>query len=899
MIINELSWAGSSYSSSDEIIELKNSTSENIEMGGWYLTKLSNGQETLMLEIPEDHFIRANDFYIIANFPEAESVIDFEPDLQDRAVSLSNSTLLIRLYDQDGILIDQAGDGGAPLDGDAEFFASMVRNIPIKDGNLADSWSAGLLAKNLDADAIDFASFGAENFLSSENDDGCGGNPATDDAMIIEIEDDLPIEENEIIASADLIIDEDSILATADVEIIETFASDDVVLTETNQTASSDTCLEEMENVASGDAIETDNGEQEEDEAIIDEEPDNQDVAENLSSIEDEPISNQAEVLINEVAFKETIDWVELRVLESGIIENLKLFQGETLIAEVKDLGAVKKDQYILIDLEKNLTATDNILVLRDEKYQVLDVLIYANNDGKFTKSQSQANFLVEAGQWLSAQNFQTTDAGAWTSSVDLAAGMSLSRVSGIDTDSRNDWMISEISTPGLENSFESEEIVEEVNESSLTDEETEPEDISESREDVVDEKRVDLVGKLSINEIMSQPFSGQTEWVEIFNSSDVDIDASDFYLQEGGNSKFYLKGIIPAKFYMIVKTKNLNNAGDQIRLFSKNGQLLDEIIYGDLPGSALEFDQKKVVLPYALVKDDSGFWTLTSLPTPASKNIIEERPDAEAEEALPAEEKKTVTASAKTVVAKQEKAESIVELTLDSAENLKDDALVFFEGQVTVAPGLFYKQKMYVQNEELAAEIYFYKAEWPDLEIGQRVKVSGRFSKKEIYQIKIDAAESIVFLEDDEIIGQTSLDLDRLPELKGFLIEAEGEVSEKLAGGFNLVTTDGDLKVCVKKNTGLSLKDLENGRRVFLSGVLMPEKDGYCLTPRIEADITILPDEAPTVVSAIVEKSTPQRNLPVKIILGIAAGVLTGVLGALSLSKKLKIKALGAAKSG
>lgn len=175
IIINELAWAGSSSNWRDEWIELKNTTDTEIDIAGWQITyiKGDSNEETLMLEIiddidnPQNTVILANEYFLIAhnaqnhNFGDEESpilsVLNIEPDYIDNSITLSNTNLSIKLYDgswdNDGNLIDIAGNGNIPLAGSNSAKTSMERNEVYASGDLIDSWHESTLATNLD-DAI-------------------------------------------------------------------------------------------------------------------------------------------------------------------------------------------------------------------------------------------------------------------------------------------------------------------------------------------------------------------------------------------------------------------------------------------------------------------------------------------------------------------------------------------------------------------------------------------------------------------------------------------------------------------------------------------------------------------------------------------------------------------------
>ena len=119
--INEIFWSGSYISSSDEFIELKNNTDENIDIAGWQITGTnSNGEEFLILTINEG-IIPAGGNFLISNsekdylYTNGKSIVNIDPDFIDSKLTLGNEHLQIKIYDgkwDDGRYpIDIAGDG--------------------------------------------------------------------------------------------------------------------------------------------------------------------------------------------------------------------------------------------------------------------------------------------------------------------------------------------------------------------------------------------------------------------------------------------------------------------------------------------------------------------------------------------------------------------------------------------------------------------------------------------------------------------------------------------------------------------------------------------------------------------------------------------------------------------
>lgn len=176
VIISELAWAGSSRQdgstdSTDEWLELKNTTAEPMAIGGWRLTRLVSGEERTLTTLPANATIAADGYFIIARQTAATSVLTIEPDwLDDVDFRLVNSNLLIRLYNAEEQLIDTADDGtGAPLAGRSTTpKASMERNTDIGPGDQPTSWHTALSTTNLDSDTSDMGTPGAMNSMIIE-----------------------------------------------------------------------------------------------------------------------------------------------------------------------------------------------------------------------------------------------------------------------------------------------------------------------------------------------------------------------------------------------------------------------------------------------------------------------------------------------------------------------------------------------------------------------------------------------------------------------------------------------------------------------------------------------------------------------------------------------------------
>lgn len=153
ILLNELMWMGSSVSTADEWIELRNPADQTVDISGWQLAKYSNGQDVPMLSIPANTSIPPHGYFVISNYAVgSHSALQQPPQLVTTDVALANSNLRIQLLDASGNVIDVAGDGKTtPLAGQyisaQKMYASMERNSDGGDGASAGSWHTATVSQ--------------------------------------------------------------------------------------------------------------------------------------------------------------------------------------------------------------------------------------------------------------------------------------------------------------------------------------------------------------------------------------------------------------------------------------------------------------------------------------------------------------------------------------------------------------------------------------------------------------------------------------------------------------------------------------------------------------------------------------------------------------------------------
>jgi hypothetical protein len=127
VIINEVAWAGTAASSSDEWIELWNPNSYAIDLAGWHLRSDDDN-----INITLTKKILADSYYLLERTDDT-TVSDINAD-QVYTGSLDNSGTILRLFDPMNTEVDTANKaGGSWPAGSSSAFATMERYLATSD----------------------------------------------------------------------------------------------------------------------------------------------------------------------------------------------------------------------------------------------------------------------------------------------------------------------------------------------------------------------------------------------------------------------------------------------------------------------------------------------------------------------------------------------------------------------------------------------------------------------------------------------------------------------------------------------------------------------------------------------------------------------------------------------
>ncbi|HPF95370.1 MAG: lamin tail domain-containing protein [Candidatus Magasanikbacteria bacterium] len=202
--IGEISWAGSSYSIADEWIELWNTSDAPLSLAGYRL----EGASASPLLFDEAAIIAPQSSYLIANYDtnDEKSILATTTHFVTTSLSLSNSQLSLRLFDDEDILMDEV-EGNPPTAGSSTPKATMIRSL------IDESWITATTTLFMKDGVTDFGTPGfcdgclqEDSIASSEEILDIDPLPETLETEPIDNE---PVEPIEAVISTEITIDTD------------------------------------------------------------------------------------------------------------------------------------------------------------------------------------------------------------------------------------------------------------------------------------------------------------------------------------------------------------------------------------------------------------------------------------------------------------------------------------------------------------------------------------------------------------------------------------------------------------------------------------------------------------------------------------------------------------------
>ncbi|MFH1426875.1 MAG: lamin tail domain-containing protein [Candidatus Kerfeldbacteria bacterium] len=327
----------------------------------------------------------------------------------------------------------------------------------------------------------------------------------------------------------------------------------------------------------------------------------------------------------------------------------------------------------------------------------------------------------------------------------------------------------------------------------------------------------------LQLSEIYPAPASGEEEFIELYNAGTSAVDLAGWMLSDASGKMHTISGddyattSVRAHGYFIVPYSNsklyLNNGGDSVGLYQPDETLLDSVSY----------ENAKSGMSWSRFGSE---WSWTDEASEGMSNI----------EPVIAEEDEPEDGEGQTDEKKQKEEDETEDLlAIEAFRELNNDDEAIIEGVVTVLPDTFGSQYFYIQDETAGIQVYSYYKYFPDMEIGDRVRVRGvRAETRNESRIKISAEEDIVVLGNDDVPEATFIN-EIEEKHEGMLVQVAGTVTEKSGSS---VFLDDEVKIVLKAGASIdkSLFEVETG--IAVVGIVGQYDEEYRLMPRSDDDV-------------------------------------------------------------
>lgn len=570
--------------------------------------------------------------------------------------------------------------------------------------------------------------------------------------------------------------------------------------------------------------------------------------------------ASPGDVVINEAAFKEAEDWIELYVISAGSYEGLRIYKGTVLKKEfplittssgdyiVLHFGSDTSDESDVTGKGSNgywdiytslsgLTGTDDVIRIQRagtisiSEVDTIDAVIWSNDSGSFTGSEAMADDLVAASHWDTGTAFSTNDSNAWIDSNDISVGKSIGRdASSVDSNSKNDWSIFSSFTPGSVNT------VSPTPTPALT---PTPTFTPTPTEAVSGELTPTPTPQITLMISFSPPQEVQVDKEYLLTVKLENADA---------NSSYYLKALIGETDNASEMREGKTKSEDKEKWLAWNGTWSKmPILQTNASGVGervieIKTDDDIAAGNYFLVirtrkidkstNFDSGAKTLNVTALNSEEPANTENTEEFAEDAENTQDDVT-------------KYENLSTIFIAEAREMEDGEWVQVEGVVTAQPELLGSRVMYIEDESGGIKILLDRKDRDDINLSDMVRITGKLGESfnERY-IKVSTASGV------EILGQVQLPEASLvqtgeigEEYEGKLVVISGKVTATSGSVFYLDDGSGGTKIYIKSSTGIEKPKMRKGYYLEIRGICSQYRDGYRILPRYQGDLLVSQD--------------------------------------------------------
>lgn len=866
VLFSEIAWAGSSMSASDEWIELANTTDSPIDVSNWYLTGAGSGGNQITL--PQGSIIQPYSTFVIANYGQADasSTLVSQANFSTATLSLSNSGFSLYLHDHDGTQVDVAGDGSTPFAGrsggsqdtDDGRYRSMVRMGVATDGARAEAWGDAQTTNGLHADVEDYGTPGfieSTFFETSAEPDPNQGVVETPEAsnqenmlVINELVSDPIAEETEwveILNQSSSTIDvtnffiADRTDASTTLESIQLAPGNFLIIESPKGKLNNDGDLVVLKNaegnivdqieygtetipspkknqslarMTSGDFALTYQPTPAADNVFLDEPVEVEEPTEELP--EEEEIvteetavetTNNSEDQVDEKNLQPTSYGPEsVRITE--IVSDPK--EGEEWI-ELRNVNneAVDTAGWTVEDASGTHTKIDTQILEKDAFLVINKPKGQLNNDG-------DSIVLKDATESIIDELYYGSNAVPAPKKGEALA---------LDGDS---YQITQMPTPGKPNLIF---IPTESAAKKIVEQPLEAEVIEEPQ---LEQKQNDYTGPLTLRfeELYpnTQGSDTQEEYIALTNYGSETIDLTGWSVADEKKhytfSNEFLEGSAKIVLSRTSSAIALNNDGDQIELRNPDETLVDRVSYTDADKG------------YLLKRTEEGWvWEQQELPETSSN----------------AQEDTMVNT---TQIANVSQSATIPSMTIGNARELQSGEEVQITGIVTVNPGVFGKQIIYIQSQD-GIQLYKHNGDFGELVRGDEVRVAGeRSSTRGEPRLKIDTFERVG---SNQVVHPKTISMNELDDqLVGQLVSVAGTVVDRSSNTVVLENNGKQIAVYLNSSPPISVEQFERGSHATVVGIVTSYDGDIRVRPRGADDIQIAQTDVASAASSSTGKT-------------------------------------------
>jgi hypothetical protein len=161
-------------------------------------------------------------------------------------------------------------------------------------------------------------------------------------------------------------------------------------------------------------------------------------------------------------------------------------------------------------------------------------------------------------------------------------------------------------------------------------------------------------------------------------------------------------------------------------------------------------------------------------------------------------------------------------------------------QGQIAVLPGVFGKTFIYMVDASGGIKLYSSKSDWPALQVGDTVKVTGTLSTSQNeLRLSISGKDIQILNSGNELPEPVQVTIEEINEnLEGAFIQTSGTITS--SKGANIYIDDGraEVRVYIAAGTNINNPSWQIGDNIEVAGLVSETNTGYRILPRADEDI-------------------------------------------------------------